>query len=192
MSLDWDKIKANFPIWKTVRLEIHSYCNRNCEFCPRYDDRTGVRKDEHGKHVRIKMPTEKVHALLDEISSFGWRGHIGFHRLSEPLLDPRFPDFCRYARKKGMKILENTNGDALNKNLALCEALDGLIDILVIGLYDYQSEAEKNRQMDYWKKIFKQTRIRFSTPRENPKIRQNSKIYRETEKDENILTLSLF
>ena len=109
MSLDWRKLKKQFPIWKIVRLETHSFCSRDCEFCPCYDVRSGVRKDEKGNPVNIRMPTDKVYALMDEISGFDFRGYIGFHRLSEPLLDPRFIDFCRYARGKGMKILENTN-----------------------------------------------------------------------------------
>lgn len=187
MSLDWEKIKREFPIWKTVRLETQSLCSRDCEFCPRYDDRSGIRKDEHGHPIDRQMPSEKVYSLLDEIAGFGWQGYIGFHRLSEPLLDPRFPDFCRRARKKGMKILENTNGDTLRNDPALCKEIDGLVDILVIGIYDYKNKEEKERQINDWKERFKKTTIRFSTPREHPKIRQNSKLYREMEKDKTIL-----
>ncbi len=192
MSLNWEKIKKEFPIWKTVRLETRSLCNRDCEFCPRYDDRSGIRKDEKGNPVNIRMPSEKVYSLLDEIGGFNWRGYIGFHRLSEPLLDPRFPDFCRYAGQKGMKILENTNGDVLKIDPHLIEVIDGLVHILVIGLYDYKSEAEKEIQKDYWRGLFKKTRVRFSTPREHLKIRQSSKTYRETKKDKSILSHPCF
>jgi radical SAM protein with 4Fe4S-binding SPASM domain len=192
MSLDWQKIKKQFPIWKIVRLETHSYCSRDCEFCPRYDDRSGVRKDEKGNPVNIRMPTEKVYALMDRISGFDFRGYIGFHRLSEPLLDPRFIDFCRYARNKGMKILENTGGDVLKNNLELCREIDDVVNTLVIGLYDYKSENEKQRQMEHWQEVFKKTRVRFAAPQEHPKIRQNSKVYREARKDKTILTHPCF
>lgn len=192
MSLNWERIKREFPIWKTVRLETQSMCSRDCEFCPRYDDRSGVRKDEQGNPVNVRMPSEKVYSLMDEIAGSGGRGYIGFHRLSEPLLDPRFPDFCRYARQKGMKILENTNGDVLRNDPALCREIDGLVDILVIGLYDYKNEGEKERLTNHWKEVFKKTGVRFSTPQERPKIRQYSKVYRETKKDETILAHPCF
>jgi radical SAM protein with 4Fe4S-binding SPASM domain len=192
MSLDWQKIKKEFPIWKIARLETHSCCNRDCEFCPRYNDRSGMRKDEKGNPVHVRMPTEKVYAIMDEISGFSFRGFIGFHRLSEPLLDPRFIDFCRYARSKGMKILETTNGDVLAKNIKLCRELDGVVNILVIGLYDYKSKNEKEQQMKHWQETFKNTMVRFSTPQEHPKIRQNSKVYREAHKDKTILTHPCF
>jgi radical SAM protein with 4Fe4S-binding SPASM domain len=192
MSLDKQKLEPEFPLWKIVRLEIHSHCNRDCDFCPRCGDASGVRKDKQGNPVKVRMPTAKVYSLLDEISGFDFRGYIGFHRLSEPLLDDRFLDFCRYARGKGMKILENTNGDLLGGNRELCREIDGVVNILVIGLYDYQSREEKERQMARWRQIFKKTRIRFSTPREHPKIRQNSRVYLETQKDERILTHPCF
>ena len=78
MSLDLQERRKEFPPWKIVRLEIHSCCNRNCEFCPRYDDNSGVRKDKQGNPVRVYMPTAKVYALLEEISSFNFRGYIEY------------------------------------------------------------------------------------------------------------------
>ncbi len=179
----------NIPVWDTVELDLHSLCNRNCYFCPRYNDRSGIRKDASGKAVNRKMPTEKVYSILDELGNLGYSGRITFHRLSEPLLDKRYLDFVKYAKSKGMEVEDHTNGDVLMKNEILCKQLDGLVDTFVIGLYDYKSESEREGLKRFWLGRFKKTNIRFSTPIEGPDIRQKSGIYSDAEKNEKILDL---
>ena len=38
------------PMWSRIAIEIQSDCNRDCYFCPRYADRSGIRKNQKGKH----------------------------------------------------------------------------------------------------------------------------------------------
>lgn len=52
---------SGFPIWSNLEIDIQSACNRDCEFCPRYHDRSGIRKDAHGRPIRVKMPSEQVY-----------------------------------------------------------------------------------------------------------------------------------
>lgn len=180
---------SGFPIWENLEIDIQSSCNRDCEFCPRYYDRSGVRKDAEGNQVIAKMPTEKVYDLIDQAHHLGFRGKIKLHRLSESMLDKRYVEFARYIKSKGLRLLENTNGDVLKKNEALCEQLDGLIEHLTVGLYDYHNEIEKQAEIAYWQSKFTKTQLAFSTPPENCTIRQGAKIYFEVEKNPAALEL---
>ncbi len=179
--------KDSFPMWEVLEIDLHSNCNRDCNFCPRYLDRSGVRKDKNGKRVIKQMPTDKVYAIIDEACDMGYKGKIKFHRLSEALLDRRYLQFVKYAHGKGFQVWENTNGDVLKRNAKLCEELDGLIVDLVIGLYDYKTYKEKLAQMEFWKNTFKNTLLKFSTPLETPQIRQSSEVYLKRRKDPRII-----
>jgi len=177
------KRTSHFPIWSNLEIDIQSSCNRDCEFCPRFWDRTGVRKDKQGNQVITKMPSEKVYDLIDQACKLGFQGKVKLHRLSESLLDKRYVEFAEYIKAKGLHLHENTNGDVLKKNEALCAKLDGLIEHLTIGLYDYKNETEKQAEMAYWRSKFKKTQIVFSLPPENCTIRQGSKVYFEVQKN---------
>jgi len=183
------KRTTGFPIWTNLEIDIQSSCNRDCEFCPRFLDRSGVRKDANGNQVIVKMSSEKVYNLIDQANKLGFQGKIKMHRLSESLLDKRYVEFAKYIKSKGLRLLENTNGDVLKKNEALCAKLDGLIEHLTIGLYDYKNESEKQAEMAYWRSLFKKTELAFSLPPENCTIRQGSKIYTEVIKNPNALDL---
>ncbi len=185
-------IKNSLPNWKKVSIEIYSGCNRDCSFCPRYLDRSGIRKDADGKQVIKQMPSDKVFDLIDQVADLGFKGKIGFHRLSESFLDLRLFDFISYAKKKGMKYHDHTNGDMLKSNPVFCDQLDGLADTLIVGLYDYKNDIEKQNEIEFWKQRFKKTEIKFSLPLDYTKIRQNSKIYNESKKNQKILNQPCF
>lgn len=182
----------NFPMWNSVEVDIHSFCNRNCEFCPRYYNRSGIYKDKNGNKIRKEMPTKKVYDILDQLGELGFEGEIKFHRLSEALLDSRYICFVKYAKRKGMTICNHTNGDILKKKLGMCSKLDGLIDKLVIGLYDYKTYGEKIKQINFWKKKFNNTEICFTVPWERTMIRQNMKLYPIKRKCKKILDQPCF
>jgi radical SAM protein with 4Fe4S-binding SPASM domain len=128
-----------------------------------------------GNKVKIQMPTEKVYSIIDQAHQLGYRGRVTLHGSSEPLLDPRFMEFARYIKKKGMGITENTNGDVLRENPDLCSQLDNVLDALHIGLYDYDNDHEKCEQMEFWKKRFKHTKVTFSLPKDRCRIRRSAK-----------------
>jgi len=183
------KSKTGFPLWHSLEINIHSACNRDCDFCPRYLDRSGVRKDANGAPVYHKMPTHQVYRIIDQAHALGFSGKIKLHRLSEGLLDDRYLEFASYIKAKGLSLVEDTNGDILRKDLELCTRLDGLIDRLTIGLYDYRNELEKRQEMFFWSSRFKITRLSFSLPREHYIIRQGSKVYDEIPKNTAALEL---
>ncbi|UCD14488.1 MAG: SPASM domain-containing protein [Thermoplasmatales archaeon] len=174
------------PMWSRLAIELQSNCNRDCYFCPRSGDRSGIRKDSNGKHVKKSMPTWKIFDIINQAVELGfkrslgfppYKGSIGFHRLSEPFLDKRYVEVAAYAKEKGLKIMEDTNGDILKKNPVLCSKIDGLVDVIVIGIYDYKNNKEKKEQVRFWKNRFKKTKVVFSLAAEFPLQRQNAKNY---------------
>ncbi len=180
---------TDFPIWTNLEIDIQSACNRDCEFCPRYHDRSGVRKDAQGNQIIQKMPTDQVYRIIDQASSLHFKGKVKLHRLSEGLLDTRYLEFARYIKSKGLILWEDTNGDVLRKNHDLCTQIDGLIDHLTIGLYDYKSEQEKQQEMTFWRGRFQKTELAFSLPPEYCTVRQGSKVYFQVPKDPTVLEL---
>jgi len=52
------KKTTQFPIWENLEIDIQSSCNRDCEFCLRFLDRSGVRKDKRGNQIVTRIPTE--------------------------------------------------------------------------------------------------------------------------------------
>lgn len=176
-------------MWTLIQLEIISLCNRDCKFCPRSNDVSGFRKNNKGEKVIKKMPKKHVMSVIDQAYDLEYRGGICFHHLSEPFLDDRYISFAKYAKEKGMKIFEDTNGDVLKNNKKLCGELDGLVDRLTIGLYDYKSVEEKKELKKFWKSRFNKTEISFSCPLEEDcyRSRIGSKKYMEDQKDNSII-----
>ena len=169
--------RRSIPIWKRLKIELQSDCNRDCNFCPRFNDRSGIRKDTNGKHITKIMPTSKVFDIINQAAELGYNGPIFFHKLSEPFLDNRYLFFAIYAKKNDMKVMEETNGDILKTNMKLCRKLDGILDTIIIGLYDYKNKKERFEQIRFWKNRFRKTKVLFSLAAEYPHKRQNTNLY---------------
>jgi len=183
------KKTSGFPFWENLEIDIQSACNRDCEFCPRFSDRSGIRKDKKGNQIITQMPTEKVYHLINQAAQLNYKGKIKLHRLSESLLDKRYLEFAKYIKSKGLRLLENTNGDVLRANEKLCQQLDGIIEHITIGLYDYKNEQEKQAEIAFWRTRFKKTQVAFSFPPEKCIIRQGAKVYTDIIKDSSALDL---
>jgi len=170
------RMKLNIPLFQRVAIEIQSNCNRDCYFCCRQSDTSGKRRTPEGKKVLKSMPTEKVMQLLDELESLCFRGYITFHHLSEAFLDERLIQIANEAKKRGMRSYVHTNGDVLRNNEELCKKSAKVFEYIVVGLYDYISEEEKEDQKEFWKKRLHGTQIMFSIA---------DKIYRRTYSPDN-------
>lgn len=180
-------------MWSSMELELHAFCNRDCVFCPRYHDRSGIRKDAEGNSIMKQMPTENVYNIINQAHELGYKGIIKLHRLSEPLIDPRYIEIARFIKQNTeMKLFDDTNGDILKKKPRLIPLLDGLVYGFTIGLYDATTEKEKETEKTYFRSLFKKSQIRFSIPQEACTIRQNSKIYDEVDKDPKALDSPCF
>ena len=155
--------KNGIPLFERLLIESQSNCNRSCWFCPRTYDQSGKYLDAAGKPLLNQMPTEKILDLLDQAQALEFRGGVGFHHYSEPLLDKRNIMLAREARKRGMKPDLHTNGDVLKHDDALCEEVKSVYDLIVIGLYDYKTNEELHESKRYWQTRLTGANLKFSS-----------------------------
>ncbi len=150
------------PLFEQLCLESQSNCNRSCWFCPRTYDRTGKYLDPSGGPVIRAMPTDTILDILDQARTLGFRGLVGFHHYSEPLLDPRNVSLAREARRRGLVPWLHTNGDALRRNAPLCREVSAVYEHVVVGLYDYGSDEELEAEKRFWRARLTCPRLDFS------------------------------
>ena len=150
------------PLFQRVVLELQSHCNRACDFCSRESDTSGKRKTADGESVRQSMPTEKIMSLLDELESLSFEGYITFHQLSEAFLDRRLIEIATEAKRRSMRPYVHTNGDVLRDDERLSRQTSEVFEYVVVGLYDYTTEEEKNAEKKFWLERLHGTRVMFS------------------------------
>jgi radical SAM protein with 4Fe4S-binding SPASM domain len=142
--------KKSIPTFERLLIESQSNCNRTCWFYPRTYDRSGKYLDEMGKAVFNRILTEKILDLLDQAQAMGFRRHVAFHHYSEPWLDERNVMLAKEARKRGMEPYLHTNGDLLRRDDELCEEVKNVYELIVVGLYDYETNEELEETKRYW------------------------------------------
>jgi radical SAM protein with 4Fe4S-binding SPASM domain len=150
------------PLFEQLCLESQSNCNRSCWFCPRTYDRTGKYLDDAGKPVIRSMPTDKILDVLDQAHALGFRGLVGFHHYSEPLLDPRNVMLAREARRRGLVPWLHTNGDVLRRDVQLCRDVSEVYGHIVVGLYDYETDEQREAEERFWQSRLNCARLDFS------------------------------
>jgi MoaA/NifB/PqqE/SkfB family radical SAM enzyme len=137
--------RKTIPMWSSVTLELGSLCNRDCWFCNRFNDRTGVRKREDGHKVNRTMPTWKILQILKELVATGYRGAVVFSGYSEPTLDSRLVQLAAVVRRMGLSPKLRTNGDLIRqRGLEYSDQLSEAFDEIVFGQYDYANEEERS------------------------------------------------
>jgi radical SAM protein with 4Fe4S-binding SPASM domain len=72
-----------------------------------------------------------------------------------------------------MKPFVHTNGDVLRNSQDLCKEATEVFEYIVVGLYDYKTEEEKQGEKEFWKKRLKGTQVMFSLV-ENVYVRTHS------------------
>jgi radical SAM protein with 4Fe4S-binding SPASM domain len=155
-------LKRRIPVFEQLLIESQSNCNRSCWFCPRTYDRSGKYFNDAGRSVFEQMPTGKILDLLDQALALGFRGPVGFHHYSEPLLDKRNVMLAEEARRRGMQPHLHTNGDILRRDDELCEAVKKVYQLVVVGLYDYETNAELAEAKQYWRDRLAGANLSFS------------------------------
>jgi radical SAM protein with 4Fe4S-binding SPASM domain len=155
-------VQFKLPLFERLQIESQSNCNRSCWFCPRTYDRSGSYLDEAGEAVSNRMPTETILDILDQARALGFRGRVGFHHYSEPLLDKRNVVLAREARARGMRPYLHTNGDVLRHSDELCEEVKSVYELIVVGVYDYDSNEELEESKRYWRRRLAGANLEFS------------------------------
>lgn len=99
-----------YDLFWTVNIEISTYCNRRCYYCPNAENQT---PEEF-------MSREVFERTIQDLRSIDYRGAITYQFYGEPLLDSRLVEFVRYTREnlpKAMFIKVISNGDYLTIDL---------------------------------------------------------------------------
>lgn len=111
-----------------VEIEVFSYCNRVCWFCPNavHDRRSANHHMKHDTYIKI----------LEDLQSCKYSNRISFSRYNEPLADRIITERISEARKylPYATLHMNTNGDYLNKDY-LSELYDAGLRSLNIQIY---------------------------------------------------------
>lgn len=112
---------------KLVEIEIHSFCNRVCVWCPN--------KFIYRNKNKVNMEIESYKKVLMSLKNNNFNGVISYSRYNEPLSDIQLLKSYIGVTKNilpNIKLVCNTNGDYISK-----EALNDLfIDELSIMDYD--------------------------------------------------------
>jgi radical SAM protein with 4Fe4S-binding SPASM domain len=140
------------PLFERLQIESQALCNRSCWFCPRTYDRSGKYLDARGRSISNALPTKTILDLLDQAAALGFSGRVGFHHYSEPLLDRRNIMLARAATARGLQPYLHTNGDVLRRDAALCREVTAVYEHIVLGLYDYETDAELEEAKSYWRR----------------------------------------
>lgn len=120
------KYKVGLPIFTEV--EIGSYCNRICKWCPNGWNERG-RKREYIREEIWEM-------ILNELNNVNYQGWFAFHNYNEPLADDSIFSKISQAREvlNQAKLTLFTNGDYLNKAV-LHKLIDLGVNQIRINLY---------------------------------------------------------
>lgn len=117
-----------------IEVELSSFCNRRCGWCPNAFSERGRQRNEMGDAT--------WNALLDDLHRARFAGWFAFHNYNEPLADPRLLERVADARERlpKAKLELHTNGDFLDRTM-----LDALVDLGVelvrVTLYPSNEKA---------------------------------------------------
>jgi len=108
---------------ESVEIEVHSYCNRTCPFCPNAFIDRRTKTDYLAPYLFTR--------ILQDLKSIDYEQSISFSRYNEPFADPVFFDRLDEARNSLPKarLTANTNGDFLTPDTlekAYSQGLRGL------------------------------------------------------------------
>lgn len=114
-----------------VEVELFSYCNRKCGFCP--NATMPQRQDKAGNRF---MPEELYLRILDDLASIDYRGKVQFGRYNEPFAERIILDRIRQARERLPKayLYSHTNSDFLTPGY-LSEIRDAGLNEVAVQVY---------------------------------------------------------
>ncbi|HBA02863.1 MAG TPA: hypothetical protein DCW51_02200, partial [Clostridium sp.] len=122
----WEMKNIMIKDLRLVEIELFSYCNRRCNWCPNREI------DRHSNNIEIN--DEVLTKLLLDLKKSGYKNPITFSRYNEPT---SHLDIFRKRLERikeilpNNKLITNTNGDYLSK-----EVLDLPLDEITIMDYD--------------------------------------------------------
>lgn len=128
-----------------VEIEVFSYCNRRCWFCPNsFIDR--LSSTEY-------MPETMYLSILDHLARVDYGGMISYSRYNEPLADRIILRRIEQARARLPKVLlhTNTNGDYLTRDYLdalIAAGLQSLNVQIYLGNHDRYDHDRMRERLD--------------------------------------------
>lgn len=104
-----------------LHIELTSFCNFSCEFCP----------DSRMQRKRGFMDFDMLKDILSEVKEEGIAKSVFFHVMGEPLLYPKLLDAISYAKGKDISTCVTTNGGLLTTEYLNNMAQAGLSTIIL-------------------------------------------------------------
>ena len=139
----------------SVSLEISTYCNRKCHYCPNKDYET----------PKNFMSWDIFKSAIARLKDIKYTGIVQYHLFNEPLFDERLTDFVKYTSANLPKAIQVliSNGDLLNieKAKGLSEAG---VDKFVVTVHDKNPERNLERLKPV--KEFLKEKMRLQTSNE--------------------------
>lgn len=130
-------LKIQDPSFDQVEIQLVSWCNRECSFCP-----SGT-----FSVPKVMMKWDVVERIVSQLERIKFSGTIGLHLMSEPLLHTDFSKIVREFRKRLPKVYlrAETNGDVLDtSNMAPIPDYFGAgLNELLINCYDSVEQRDR-------------------------------------------------
>jgi MoaA/NifB/PqqE/SkfB family radical SAM enzyme len=131
----------NYPQLDWIQVEISSYCNAGCIYCPHYAFRTNWQN-------RL-LPLEAFRSL---VPAFGRTDLVYLQGWGEPFTHPQFFEMLQIAKEAGCRVGTTTNGVLLDRRLI--ERLVGQgLDIIGFSLAGVDESNDKIRKGTRIKKV---------------------------------------
>lgn len=120
----------------SISLEISTYCNRKCDYCPNKDYET----------PKESMSWEIFKHVVEELKKINYTGIFQYHLFNEPLFDDRLVEFSKYVSLHLPNVTQVliSNGDILDISKAK-ELSEAGIDKFVVTVHDRNPEKNLER-----------------------------------------------
>jgi molybdenum cofactor biosynthesis enzyme MoaA len=127
-----------YPNLDWIQVEISSYCNANCIYCPHF----AYRKNWQHRH----LPIDAYRKLMP---AFRKTGLVYLQGWGEPFTHPQFLEMLKLAKEVDCIVGTTTNGTLLNRHLIeklVAEGLD-VIGFSLAGLDEKNDTIRKGMQI---------------------------------------------
>lgn len=146
---------GDYNFFTGISVEISTYCNRKCSYCPNYNYET----------PKLYADENIVYKTIDYLAELNYSGWISFSFYNEPTLDERLITFIKYANNKIPKatIIIFSNGDFLNIEKAK-EYKDAGVDQFIITIHDKNPDKLFEKLSEIQKEIGASFHIQILKP----------------------------
>jgi MoaA/NifB/PqqE/SkfB family radical SAM enzyme len=131
----------NYPKLDWIQVEISSYCNASCVYCPHSVFQTNWQN----RFLSLETYRQLIPAFRETNLVYlqGW---------GEPFLHPQFFEMLQIAKKAGCRVGTTTNGSLLNRESIEKIISDGL-DVIGFSLAGVNKKNDKIRKGTHIKKV---------------------------------------